>query len=359
VSANLTAQDATAVKARPSKAGQTHSLRPASSAGKAAKRGGRVQDSTQEYDSSAFANPNLSVPQGSEGAEPASIVVSLSDLVLEDSIKNALMGQPSSGSHVEARPAQTDARIPPSSEAKGPYPADVEHSTHTKSNEDGEGDIESSMLNLNQRKPLSGKYRALVIAGVSLTVLAVGVVYYGEKDAPAEQKSSARRVEKKGTAVVAAKPPPTAATTPAAKVAPANAHLNAPTESLPASDGAYQEVIESAYQYLERGSETRAARHFREALRLKSDGSEAHAGLGQVALKARDYREAVTNFKKATELGDKEAFFGLGMAYHKLSKDSDARSAFEEYLRVAPFGEKVDEAKAQLERLDRDKSPSK
>ncbi|MFN0063484.1 MAG: response regulator [Myxococcaceae bacterium] len=101
-----------------------------------------------------------------------------------------------------------------------------------------------------------------------------------------------------------------------------------------------------------------AAFHFRRALTLKPESSEAKAGLGialvGTAATQSDYREGARMLEEGLRTQDRNAmaWLSLGMAYQFTSQRPKARKAYERYLALEPNGVAAGEVRALLKELN-------
>jgi predicted Zn finger-like uncharacterized protein len=102
---------------------------------------------------------------------------------------------------------------------------------------------------------------------------------------------------------------------------------------------------------LEAGQVTTAKRMFEQALFIRPNSSQAHAGLGYVALEKGRPQLAAEHFLAATRVGNDDALIGLGDAYRRMSRPRDALRAYQNYLTRNPNGRHASIAQAQVERL--------
>jgi tetratricopeptide (TPR) repeat protein len=89
---------------------------------------------------------------------------------------------------------------------------------------------------------------------------------------------------------------------------------------------------------LERRDLPGAAKHFADAVRVDPFSSQAHAGVGVVALRTGDRRAAIAAWTKAVELDatNYDAMYNLAMALLRDSQPAAARPYLERFLRSAP-----------------------
>jgi predicted Zn finger-like uncharacterized protein len=102
---------------------------------------------------------------------------------------------------------------------------------------------------------------------------------------------------------------------------------------------------------LEAGQVGAAKRMFEQALFIRPNSSQAHTGLGYVALEKGRPQLAAEHFVAATRAGNDDALIGLGDAYRRLQRPRDALRAYQNYLAHNPNGRQVSIARAQVERL--------
>jgi regulator of sirC expression with transglutaminase-like and TPR domain len=84
---------------------------------------------------------------------------------------------------------------------------------------------------------------------------------------------------------------------------------------------------------------------------IRPNSSQAHTGLGYVALEKGRPQLAAEHFVAATRAGNDDALIGLGDAYRRLQRPRDALRAYQNYLAHNPNGRQVSIARAQVERL--------
>jgi tetratricopeptide (TPR) repeat protein len=128
--------------------------------------------------------------------------------------------------------------------------------------------------------------------------------------------------------------------------------------------GGYDNLSHEGYiargqKLLEAGQVTNAKRMFEQALFIRPNSTEAHAGLGFVALEKGRPKLAVEHFNEAKRGGNAEALIGLGDAYRRLSRNRDALRAYQTYVNEHPKGPQISIARAQIERLSDDASANK
>jgi predicted Zn finger-like uncharacterized protein len=102
-----------------------------------------------------------------------------------------------------------------------------------------------------------------------------------------------------------------------------------------------------------------AKAHFDLALSARPGAPEALTGLGDVALRAGDPSAASARFRQAAAAGYREAYIGLGEAYRRLGRTSDALLAYERYLERWPTGPQASLARRQAEALRPAASPAR
>jgi predicted Zn finger-like uncharacterized protein len=105
---------------------------------------------------------------------------------------------------------------------------------------------------------------------------------------------------------------------------------------------------------LEAGQVSAAKRMFEQALFIRPNSSQAHAGLGYVALEKGRPQLAAEHFVAATRVGNDDALIGLADAYRRMSRPRDALRAYQNYLSHNPNGKHASIAQAQVERLSED-----
>jgi predicted Zn finger-like uncharacterized protein len=121
----------------------------------------------------------------------------------------------------------------------------------------------------------------------------------------------------------------------------------------------HEAYIARGQKLLEAGQVTNAKRMFEQALFIRPNSTEAHAGLGFVALEKGRPKLAVEHFNEAKRGGNAEALIGLGDAYRRLSRNRDALRAYQTYVNEHPKGPQISIARAQIERLTDDASANK
>ena len=89
---------------------------------------------------------------------------------------------------------------------------------------------------------------------------------------------------------------------------------------------------------LERGSYEDAAKHYEEAIRLKSDLGEAHSNLGLVLTELKSYEEAIEHFRTALKIDSRSAvaYNGLGNALVGLGRDEEAIHHYKKAIELKP-----------------------
>src|SRR5262249_1368687 len=105
-----------------------------------------------------------------------------------------------------------------------------------------------------------------------------------------------------------------------------------------------------------RGSFADADNLYRESLRLNDNTARAHFGLGKLALAKMKTDEAVKQFKRAIELGPREALFHLyaSEAYGIDKNYAGQKSELQEYLKFATNDpDRIAEAKATEEMIEK------
>ena len=121
----------------------------------------------------------------------------------------------------------------------------------------------------------------------------------------------------------------------------------------------HEGYISRGQTLLEAGQVAGAKRLFEQALFIRPNSTQAHAGLGYVALEKGRPQLAVEHFLAATRAGNDEALIGLGDAYRRLQRPRDALRAYQNYLNRNPNGKQVSIARAQVERLGEEVGPGK
>ncbi|HEX4352989.1 MAG TPA: tetratricopeptide repeat protein [Polyangiales bacterium] len=116
----------------------------------------------------------------------------------------------------------------------------------------------------------------------------------------------------------------------------------------------HEAYITRGQAMLEAGQVSGAKRMFEQALFIRPSSSQAHTGLGYVALEKGRPQLAAEHFLAATRAGNDEALIGLGDAYRRMSRPRDALRAYQNYLAHNPNGRQVTIARAQVERLSED-----
>jgi predicted Zn finger-like uncharacterized protein len=130
------------------------------------------------------------------------------------------------------------------------------------------------------------------------------------------------------------------------------------------SEGSFDNLSHEAYiargqKMLESGQVTNAKRMFEQALFIRPSSSEAHAGLGFVALEKGRTKLAVEHFQEAKRDGNGEALIGLGEAYRRLNRPREALRAYQSYVTEYPRGPQIGIARAQVDRLTEEASAGK
>jgi len=101
-----------------------------------------------------------------------------------------------------------------------------------------------------------------------------------------------------------------------------------------------KEQLELGRQLLERGSCTRARRHFLKAIQICPDDAQLHLVLGQsfVFQKKPRLAEAVRAFRRAVDLGPNwgEAHYWLGSAQEQQGRLREAVASLEQAISLAP-----------------------
>jgi predicted Zn finger-like uncharacterized protein len=113
----------------------------------------------------------------------------------------------------------------------------------------------------------------------------------------------------------------------------------------------HEGYISRGQAFLEAGQVTSAKRMFEQALFIRPNSSQAHAGLGYVALEKGRPQLAAEHFVAATRVGNDDALIGLADAYRRMSRARDALRAYQNYLSRNPNGRHASIAQAQIERL--------
>ncbi|HKP58124.1 MAG TPA: tetratricopeptide repeat protein [Polyangiales bacterium] len=121
----------------------------------------------------------------------------------------------------------------------------------------------------------------------------------------------------------------------------------------------HEAYISRGQKLLEAGQVTNAKRMFEQALFIRPNSTEAHAGLGFVALEKGRPKLAVEHFNEAKRGGNAEALIGLGDAYRRLGRNRDALRAYQTYMNEHPKGAQISIARAQVERLSDEASANK
>jgi tetratricopeptide (TPR) repeat protein len=115
-----------------------------------------------------------------------------------------------------------------------------------------------------------------------------------------------------------------------------------------ARDAALSELHQRAWAALQAGDTRAADREFRMVLDRNPAFYPAEAGLGQVALARRDYKDALTRFEHVLAISARyvPALVARGDALVALGREADAASSYEAALEVSPglpgLREKVD-----------------
>jgi tetratricopeptide (TPR) repeat protein len=126
----------------------------------------------------------------------------------------------------------------------------------------------------------------------------------------------------------------------------------APEEPVAQYDNlSHETYITRGQALLEAGQVPQAKRMFEQALFIRPNSSQAHAGLGYVALEKGRPLLAAEHFMAAARAGNDDALIGLGDAYRRLQRPRDALHAYQNYLAHNPSGSQASIARAQLERL--------
>jgi predicted Zn finger-like uncharacterized protein len=132
----------------------------------------------------------------------------------------------------------------------------------------------------------------------------------------------------------------------------ASAPETVPDASAPQFESlSHEGYISRGQALLEAGQVTTAKRMFEQALFIRPNSSQAHAGLGYVALEKGRPQLAAEHFVAATRVGNDDALIGLGDAYRRMSRSRDALRAYQNYLARNPNGRHASIAQAQIERL--------
>jgi len=121
----------------------------------------------------------------------------------------------------------------------------------------------------------------------------------------------------------------------------------------------HEGYISRGQTYLEAGQVSSAKRMFEQALFIRPNSSQAHAGLGYVALEKGRPQLAAEHFVAATRVGNDDALIGLADAYRRMSRWRDALRAYQNYLSRNPQGRQASIAQAQIERLNEETTKGK
>jgi arylsulfatase A-like enzyme/Flp pilus assembly protein TadD len=91
------------------------------------------------------------------------------------------------------------------------------------------------------------------------------------------------------------------------------------------------------------GDRARARESFESALRIDPGLARAHNSLGVVAAQEGRVDDAIESWKRAAGLdpGDYQTLFNLGSVLRRRSRDAEARTYFERYLRAAPVAQEA------------------
>jgi Flp pilus assembly protein TadD len=97
-------------------------------------------------------------------------------------------------------------------------------------------------------------------------------------------------------------------------------------------------LVNAATVNLMRGDLGAAERAFGAALALDPALAAVHNGLGVIAARRSRDAEAVEHWRRAAAVdpGDYRTLFNLGSTLLRLGRHEEARSALEDYLRLAP-----------------------
>lgn len=148
---------------------------------------------------------------------------------------------------------------------------------------------------------------------------------------------------------------PTAPTepTPSPRVeAPRRGESSSASESGPIPAGRdYSWYIRQGDSMLGRNDLERARAYYEAARGVRASGSEALTGLGYVALETGDAAGAAAKFRQAAGQGYAEAYIGLGQAYRRMGRTSDALTAFQRYLERLPGGPRASVAQRNIDEL--------
>jgi predicted Zn finger-like uncharacterized protein len=116
-----------------------------------------------------------------------------------------------------------------------------------------------------------------------------------------------------------------------------------------ASTSGLADLIRRGEKLLESGAVGRAEQVFRRALQMKPNDPRALTGMGYVEIEKNRAAGAIRYFQPAAGQGYPEAYIGLGDAYRRLGRKTDALRSYEAYVRKRPRGRLASIARAQIE----------
>ncbi len=108
-------------------------------------------------------------------------------------------------------------------------------------------------------------------------------------------------------------------------------------------------LVRRGERLLESGAIVRAEKLFRRVLDKKPNEPRALTGMGYVEIEKNRASRAIYYFQPAAKRGYPEAYIGLGDAYRRLGRKTDALRAYEAYVRSRPRGRLASIARAQIE----------
>jgi len=210
-----------------------------------------------------------------------------------------------------------------------------------------------------RRRTSAGTYAAWMLFLAILVATAAGVVAKRRRMQAelAEPTAEALQVPPSPAAETAPVAEPEAAKAPAER-AEASEEQAAPPERLdgagtaPVDSAAYRRALDAAEEKYRAGAFLAAVAEYRLALEVR-ETSEALAGLGRALYDARRTGEALRALDRAVELdgSNQAAWLALGEVHLSRGERGEARTAYRNYLRVAPGGAHADEVRQVLERL--------
>jgi hypothetical protein len=127
-----------------------------------------------------------------------------------------------------------------------------------------------------------------------------------------------------------------------------------PAKPVASAAGAYEKLAADGDRALENGSNGKAKDLYQKALRLRTNGTKALAGLGFVALDRGQVPAASQFFKRALAVNPSfgPALFGMAEVHRARGEKALALQSYQRYLRLSPKGSEATVARRQLNALE-------